>query len=302
MCLAIPAGLHFNSLLHQWVESSGLEYSLQSARLLLLHVGVAALALICAPVLRSAPPLKPCITAEHPCGVGSRPDDGACVSERSLLSPLSRQASSLASSLEGAPDTAALAHRLLRGHGRVRQGAWRDLQSLLTFWDFWVLLLAFSLTVGSFNVLHLLMEEFLERNPESGRILGMHAVKVLGSFGAIAFPAGDVPRSAGEAARLPTHDYRRASGTCHASAPYDSTCALVSTCTRCAQPAGRRVRWRHLLPAPPSATCAHPPSTHSCICERACVAALQAGTHRAGHAVQASSGCCWGARRRTSSS
>lgn len=194
MCLAIPAGLHVNSLLHQWVESSGLEYSLQSARLLLLHVGVAALALICAPVLRSAPPLKPCITAEHPCGVGSRPDDDACVSERSLLSPPSRPASSLASSLEGAPDTAALAHRLLRGHGRTRKGAWRDLQSLLTFWDFWVLLLAFSLTLGSFNVLHLLMEEFLERNPESGRIVGMHALKVLGSFGAIAFPAGRAPR------------------------------------------------------------------------------------------------------------
>lgn len=190
MCLAIPAGLHANSLLHQWVESSGLEHSLQSARLLLLHVGVAALALLCAPILHSAPPHKPCITAEHPCGVGARPDDDTCLSERSLLSPLSRQGSSLTSSGDGAADTAALAHRLLRGHGRVRQGAWRDLQSLLTFWDFWVLLLAFAFTVGSFNVLHLLMEEFLDRNPETGRIEGMHALKVLGSFGAIAFPAG----------------------------------------------------------------------------------------------------------------
>ena len=113
------------------------------------------------------------------------------MSERSLLSSPSHH--SVVSSLEGATDTAALAHRLLRGHGRVRQGAWHDLHSLLTFWDFWVLLVAFSLTVGSFNVLHLLMEEFLDRNSDSGRIVGMHTVKVLGSFGAIAFPAGGVP-------------------------------------------------------------------------------------------------------------
>eukprot|EP00892_Ulva_mutabilis_P006412 jgi/Ulvmu1/4142/UM019_0121.1 len=190
MCLAIPAGLHFNSLLHRWVESSGLEYSLQSARLLLVHVGIAAMALVCAPILRSAPPHKPCITAEHPCGVSFRPEEHACLSERSLLSPPSHPSSSVVSSLEGGTDTAALAHRLLRGHGRVRQGAWQDLHSLLTFWDFWVLLVAFSLTVGSFNVLHLLMEEFLDRNPDTGRIVGMHSIKVLGSFGAIAFPAG----------------------------------------------------------------------------------------------------------------
>lgn len=60
----------------------------------------------------------------------------------------------------------------------------------MTFWDFWVLLVAFSLTVGSFNILHLLMEDFLDRDPGTGRIVGMHTVKVLGSFGAIAFPAG----------------------------------------------------------------------------------------------------------------
>jgi hypothetical protein len=163
MCLSVPAGLHLNLLLHYCLEIADLQHASRMDRLLLLHVAVAAVAMLLVPLLQSAPPQKPCISAEQPRGRSEAFDnngreDSNGQSVHRMLMPIHGQNGEIRGVSEVNADSDALSIKLQKGHGRARSGALRDLSFLLSIWQFWILLIAFATTMSAFSVYHIIME------------------------------------------------------------------------------------------------------------------------------------------------
>lgn len=226
MSLSIPAGLHSNLVILHVAERSKLLLAVDFDQELIAHVAVAALALLTVPLLSSAPPRKPCVTAEPPSNIehkGGVPvsDDTphlGITSAQDPLSPLSpfedssgsqgdrsggtfvptspRSGSGVAGGVSmgagsgaGSSPIDSISMQLKRERGRLEGPLLAELWAVLTFPHFWKVLVAFAAGVGAFIVYYLLLEEFLDSSGGANLEDAINLLVVGGSFGAIAVPA-----------------------------------------------------------------------------------------------------------------
>lgn len=226
MSLSIPAGLHFNLVILSVAERSKLLLAIGFDRELIVHVAIAALALLAVPLMSSAPPLKPCITAEPPCRaerdrelLGS-PDSSrhGITSAQELLTPLSplgdsgglhgdrsggsfvptspRSGSGVAAGVStgvgsgsGSSPRDDVSLQLKREQERRERPLLSEVCAVLMIPHFWKILVAFSAGVGACIVYYLLLEEFLDSSGGANLEDAINLLVVAGSFGAIAVPA-----------------------------------------------------------------------------------------------------------------
>jgi hypothetical protein len=196
MLLAVPAGMHFNALLHGVLKLQTLAHADSFSTVLKIDVALAAVAVPAAFLLRHAPPSPPCASAEQPYPAEPRaPGSVSPTSSRAghtqlhAYSPGRSGSTPLsdAHARHGAAARELAGQRGARGQGCQRGGLLADVPRLLRAPSFVLLLVAFSLTVSALLTYYLNVEEFLDRPPEK---TGVNVAKLLGSAGAVAFTAG----------------------------------------------------------------------------------------------------------------
>jgi hypothetical protein len=202
MLLAVPAGLHFNAFIHHQLELNNPDNYKRFGTLLGINVALACISLPLALLIHNFPPTPPCASAEQPYPL---PNLGVYAS-REIASRDCDSWSINSPTGQGSPRSTPLSardvfsshfafQRARRGRGKRREGMFLDLPRILQQPSFWVLLLAFSLTIGAFSTFFLIMAELLDRSdPVRGYFkaptMAISLAKLAGSFGSIAFIAG----------------------------------------------------------------------------------------------------------------
>jgi hypothetical protein len=219
MSLSIPAGLHANFLILHLAERSKLLLAIEFDRELVIHVAIAALALVSAPLMSSAPPLKPCVTAEPPSKSeqdhlsSADPSHPGIPLAQEPSAPLSTPGDSEGSQGDRSGGTlvGAAPHGVASGvstevnfwsspgdkvqlqlqqeRERLDGPLLAEVRAVLSCPHFWKVLLAFSAAMGACIVYYLLLEEFLDSSGGANLEDSINLLVVAGSFGAIALPA-----------------------------------------------------------------------------------------------------------------
>lgn len=218
MSLSIPAGLHSNLLIIHLSERSKMLLAIDFDRELIVHVAIAALALLAVPLLGAAPPSKPCITAEPPHQSERDLEDVASATSsqngvstaQELLAPLSPLGDNtreqggfcvptsdaaglgVAAVVSSSPQ-GTIPQQLKRERERLEGPLLAEVRTVLLFPNFWKILIAFSAGMGSCMVYYLLLEEFLDSVDGANLEDAINLPVVAGSFAAIAVPASAPP-------------------------------------------------------------------------------------------------------------
>jgi hypothetical protein len=202
MLLAVPAGLHFNALLHQQLGLNNADNHSRFGALLGIDVGLAIITLPLMLLIHNFPPTPPCASAEKPYpapalgAYASRDINSRDGDSWSIQSP-SGQVSPHSTPLSARDVFSShfAFQRARRGRGKHRAGMFLDLPRILQQPSFWLLLLAFSLALGAFSTFYLIIAELLDpaerfRGYSAAPSMGVSLAKLAGSFGSIAFIAG----------------------------------------------------------------------------------------------------------------